>query len=224
MAMDDIQRASMKDLLTNILRDNSTWRDLAAATADVFENNIEDPIDQLAKIRWIRRDTDPKVLENAARMLGFDLTQDVLYLNAENLTKIVTQLPHYPDHNSTKYFSNFIDMILNAITDVRYLYTRDYINFEERPGGALVIDGGEWFLTTHIELNLGLLHFDSLLLSDGDSLFTRVQQLFYSFAPIALVIERFYFSIVYDDKDWVGGSAFGVGAAFVLGDAEVVID
>jgi hypothetical protein len=223
MALDDIKRAGIRDLLTNVLKENSTWRDLAAATAEVFETNIEDPIDQLAKIRWIRRDTDPKILENAARMLGFDLTQDVLYLNAENLTKIVTQLPHYPDHNSTRYFSNFIDMLLNAITDVRYLYTKDYVNFEEQPGGPLVIDGGQWFLTTHIELNLGLLHFDSLLLADGESLYSRVRELFYSFAPISLVIERFYFTIVFDDKDWVGGSALGIGAAFVLGDAELVI-
>ena len=223
--MDDIQRADIRDLLNNTLRDNPTWRDLAEAIAQVFNTNVEDPIDQLAKLRWIRRDTDPKVLEQAARMLGFDLTQDVLYLNAENLTKIVTQLPHYPDHNSTRYFTNFIDMILNAMTDVRYLYTKDYINFvEKNKAGRLVIDNGEWFLTTHIELNLALLHFDTLLLADGESMFSRIRDLFFSFSPITLVIERFYFTIVFDDKDWVGGHAFGIGAAFQPGDIEVDIE
>jgi len=223
MALDDIQRASIKDLFTNILKENSTWRDFASAVAEVFQVNVEDPIDQLAKLRWIRRDTDPKVLEQAARMLGFDLTQDVLYLNAENLTKIVTQLPHYPDHNSTKYFVNFVDMILNAVTDVRYLYTKDYADFVEQPNGPLVIDGGDWFLTTHIELNIGLLHLDSLLLADGESLFTRVKALFHNFAPVPLVIERFYFTIIIDDKDWVGGSAFGIGAAFHHGEYEITL-
>lgn len=216
-------RASIQDLLTNILRENPTWRDLASAIQQVFAANVEDPIDQLAKLRWVRRETDPSVLEQSARMLGFDLTQDVLSLNAQNLTKIVTQLPHYPDHNSTRYFVNFIDMLLNATTDVRYLYTQDYTNFVETPGGPLVIDGGDWFLTTHIELNLGLLNLDSLLLADGESLFTRIKDLFHTFSPVALVIERFYFVIVIPDQDWVGGKAFGVGADFALGNAEVDI-
>lgn len=216
----DTTRASIKELLTNTLGDNKTWAELVDAAAQVMEVNVEDPIDQLTKIRYIRRDTDPNVLALSARMLGFDLSQDVLSLNAENLTKIVTQLPHYPDHNSTRYFSNFIDLILNSVTDVRYLYTKDYVNFVEQHGD-LVIDGGDWFLTTHIELNLSLLHLDSLLLADGESLLARVKELFFSFAPIALVIERFYFTIIIDDKDWVGGKAFGVGAAFALGDAEV---
>ncbi len=220
----DTTRASIKELLTNTLGDNKTWAELVDAAAQVMEVNVEDPIDQLTKIRYIRRDTDPNVLALSARMLGFDLTQDVLYLNAENLTKIVTQLPHYPDHNSTKYFINFVDMILNAVTDVRYLYTKDYADFVEQPNGRLVIDGGEWFLTTHIELNIGLLHLDSLLLADGESLFSRVKALFHNFAPIALVIERFYFTIIIDDKDWVGGSAFGIGAAFHHGEYEITLD
>ncbi len=222
--MDDIQRASIKDLFSNVLRENKTWRDLAQAVDYVFSTNIEDPIDQLAKLRWIRRESDPSVLENSARLLGFDLTQDVLSLNAENLTKIVTQLPHYPDHNSTQYFTNFIDMLLNAMTDVRYLYTKDYVNFVEKPTGPLIIDGGDWFETTHIELNLGLLHFDSLLLSDGESLYSRVRELFHSFSPVALVIERFYFVIVIPDKEWVGGKAFGIGAKYSAGYAEITIE
>lgn len=221
--MDSIKRASIKDLLTNTLRENKTWRDLAESVDYVFSSNIEDPIDQLAKVRWIRKETDPSILEQSARLLGFDLTQDVLSLNAENLTKIVTQLPHYPDHNSTQYFTNFIDMLLNAMTEVKYLYTKDYINFHEQPTGPLVIDGGEWFLTTHIELNLGLLHLDSLLLADGESLYTRVKNLFHSFAPVALVIERFYFAIVISDRDWVGGKAFGIGAKYQAGYVELTV-
>ncbi len=221
--IDDVQRASILDLLTDVLKDKDTWRDLVTAIADVFEANVEDPIDQLTKLRWITRDTDPKVLEAAARFLGFDLTQDVLYLNADNLTKLVTQLPHYPDHNSTKYFTNFIDMLINAVTDVRYLYTKDYVNFIEQPEGALVLDGGEWFPTTHIELNLGLLHIDSLFLADGETLFARIKSLFYSFAPVTLVIERFYFVIVIGTDDWVGGKALGVGAAFQPGFLEIEV-
>lgn len=221
--VDDVKRADLRDLLTNILAENQTWADLAEAVSHVFASNIEDPIDQLAKLRWIRRETDPSVLEQSARLLGFDLTQDVLYLNAENLTKIVTQLPHYPDHNSTRYFTNFIDMLLNATTDVKHLYTKDYVNFAEQPGGPLIIDGGEWFLTTHIELNIGLLHLDSLVLADGQSLFSRIRELFHTFSPVALVIERFFFVITTPDKDWVGGKAFGVGAAYQPGYAEITI-
>ena len=219
----ETQRASLRDLLSNSLVENPTWMQLAESISAVFESNIEDPIDQLAKLRWIRRETDPSVLEQSARLLGFDLTNDVLALNAENLTKIVTQLPHYPDHKVTPYFPNFIDMLLNAITDVRYLYTEDYINFVEKPGGPLIIDGGNWFLTTHIELNIGLLYREALLLPSGTSLFTRVKELFHNFAPVALVIERFFFVIPITDDDWVGGKALGIGAKYWAGDYEITI-
>lgn len=221
--LNETQRASLKDLLTNSLAENPTWRQLAEAISAVFESNIEDPIDQLAKLRWIRRETDPSVLEQSARLLGFDLTQDVLSLNAENLTKIVTQLPHYPDHKVTPYFPNFLDMLLNAVTDVKYLYTQDYVDFVEKPGGPLIIKGGNWFLTTHIELNIGLLYREALLLPSGVSLFSRVKDLFHNFAPVALVIERFYFVIVIEDKDWVGGKALGIGAKFWGGEAEITL-
>jgi hypothetical protein len=136
----------------------------------------------------------------------------------------VTQLPKYPDRNSTIYFKNFIEFILNSVVDVTYLYTQDYITFYDTPGGPMIYNGGPWFKTTHIDLGVSLLSLGTLVLNSGQTLLSRVQSLFYNFAPATLVINDFYFILVFNVADWVGGQTFGIGMSLDQGDYEVVIE
>jgi hypothetical protein len=130
----------------------------------------------------------------------------------------------YPDQNGTEYFTKFIDLVLNANTEIVSLYTEDYMNFYEKPGGKLVIDGGTWFKTTHISLSINLFNLETLTISAGRTLFDRVKDLFYTFAPAALVIDRVDFSEIITDEDWLGGSAFGIGVALGYDEVTVVIE
>lgn len=221
--METLSKASIRDLLSNVLRENPTWTQLAEAIADVFSDNIEAPIDQTANIRSMRQDTDPKILEQTTRLLGFDLTRDVLTLTEESLTKIVTQLPLYPLYNSTALFKNFVELILNSLVNVEYLFTQNYVAFYPAPKGPLVHEGGSWFKTTHINLDVSLLNLASLDLSNATDFFARVQEIFYNFAPITLVIREFYFGIVFSDTDWVGGSAFGIAVGLEVGSLELTV-
>lgn len=215
---------TLLDLLPDIIRDKPTWKDMFDVFSRVMDTNVDGPIFQLERIRTVDKDSDVGILNSTARLLGFDLTQDVLNLSADNLTKVVSQLSLYPDQNGTILFTKFIDLILNALTDVQYLWTQDYVNFYPTPGGALVVDGGRWFKITHINLSMALLSLDTLVLSPGQSLYQRVKELFYTFAPVALVIERLDFVILFEDKEWLGGAAFGIGSYFGQSDARVVID
>lgn len=200
------------DLTVPIIKDNKTWEDLVEAFTYIMELNVEQPIQQLERIRYIDQDTEDATLESTARILGFDLSQDVLSLNSRTLLRLVTQLPLYPASNSSYLFENFIDVILNAITKVTYLYSRDYVNFFPEPGGTLITEGGEWFKTTHISLDIALIKKDVLVLKPGDTMNKRLVELFHVFAPIALVIEHLYLLEVIKDEDWMGGKAFAIGA------------
>lgn len=209
--MEKIKDASAVDLLQPPALNNQTWKDLTEAFTELMNINVDGPIEQLETIRYIYKDSDPEMLRKTCRMLGFDVTQDVLSLNAENLTKIVTQLPLYPDQNGTEKFINFIDLLLNSLSEVTYLYTKDYVNFYPEPQGAMIDEGGPWFKTTHIMFSPSMLGLEKLNLG-GKTLYARVKELFYAFSPIALVIERMQFVVIFKDFDFLGGSAFGIGA------------
>ncbi len=214
--------ASAEDLLVQILKDNQVWADLTEAFNAVVALNVDDQITQLERIRFIMQDTDQSILQATARMLGFDASQDVLNMNSDSLTRLVSQLPRYPDQNSTQYFTNFIDVLLNSSIKVDYLYSKDYVNFLTVPQGPLITDatlsdgltpsgamgagggsggagGGsgpaQWFKTTHINLNIALLNLQTLVLRPNQTLLARTKELFYSYSPIPLVIERITFAL-----------------------------
>jgi hypothetical protein len=96
--------------------------------------------------------------------------------------------------NGTELFIKFIDLVLNADTQVDVLYTEDYINFYKSPQGPPLIAGGTWYKTTHIELSIALLSSYPVLLY-GQTLVQRIRRLFYQNCPINLVIEKFWFVI-----------------------------
>lgn len=190
----DKPNADLMDLIVPIVVENPTWNDMLAVFNRVMENNVDDPIAQLERIRFISNETDDEILARTARLLGFDLTRDMLNLNADNLVKLVSQLPLYADQNGTDMFIKFIDLIFNARTIVENLYTKDYVNFFPKPGGTLLIDGGDWFKTTHIDLSIELMNSEEIVLNDGVKLIERVRELFSELAPIALVVYRTNFT------------------------------
>lgn len=195
--MTTIAPVNLNELLVDLLNNNPTWYDLISAMDQVFATNIDDPINQLENLRDLTPTTPDLTLQKTARMLGFDLSSDVLNFSTSSLTKIVTQLALYPDQNGTELFNKFIDLLLNAYTEVTYLYTQDYEFFYDHPYGALVTEGGLWYKTTHIELSISLLITNEILnnvkLGTNHTFYQRLMELFYNFAPIALVIERMFF-------------------------------
>ncbi len=217
-------KASLKDLMPSIVGNIPTWADMMDVFDRVVYVNVEGPISQLEKLRFIDDKTDDGILNSTARLLGFDLSQDVLNLNADNLTKIVSQLSLYPDQNGTRLFAKFIDLILNSLSQIEELWTKDYVNFFTAPEGPTIKEGGPWFKTTHINLNIALLSLDTLVLDPGVTLYQRVQNLFLTLSPVAIVIKRMDFVILFEDKDWLGGAALGLGSYMQLDDVDVVVD
>lgn len=189
-----ISEAQVLDITTSRLKDRDVWTELANAFDEVIRLNVDDPIKQLEVLRYLPPDADEKILSDACRMLGFDLSQDVLNLSVDKFTRIATQLGMYPDSNGTESFVKFISLMINGFCEVDYLWTDDYVNFYTEPKGTLLQDGGRWFKTTHIELSMGFLTLAGLQLKAGQTLYQRTKEIFYQQAPITLVIERMNFA------------------------------
>lgn len=220
MTTPTIALATPSDLLPPILQSKPTWVDMTDVFGRVMDTNVEQMIGDLERLRNISADTDSGILNATARLLGFDLSQDVLNLNADNLVKVVSQLSLYPDQNGTELFVKFVSLVLNSETKVTYLWTKDYVNFYPKPLGKTLELGGNWFKTTHIELSLAMLSLETLNLNTGVTLIKRIQDLFFSFSPAPLVIERMDIIERFDDND----TTFGFGALEVYGEATVIID
>lgn len=210
-------QANTLDLTVPLVKDNPTWADMISAFDGMMAADVDAPIQQLDVLRFLEPGTDPVIIQRTVRMLGFDVSQDILGMNAGSLTRLVTQLPLYPDYNSTVLFENFIDLLLNALTSVEYLYTRDYTNFYSYPKGTMITEGGQWFKTTHVNLLVELLQADTAASSGSKTLFQRIVEVFYTFCPIALVLNNFIFVVNYKIE-------YGYAAYLIPPDLEQDID
>jgi len=207
----------LRDIAPQALLYNPVWSDFIDVGNYVLQANIDAPIEQLRDIRDISQATDPEIIRRTCRLLGFDVSNDVFNLNANTLLKVVSQLPYYPDQNGTENFHKFVDLVLNAVTEVHNLYTKDYVNFlrvlvNGSPPGVLVQDGGEWFKTTHVELRIYIPEATSLNVGLGAEMFRKAVEVFYSLAPISLVVDRTTYVARFDIQDWVQQFGFSISA------------
>ena len=204
-----VKRADIMDLVggTPGAR-NPLWAALHQGFDTVMQRNVDEPQTQLRDIRFLRENFDRAIFERTCRMLGFDISQDVLDLQTD-LTKLTTQLPLYADYNGTYLFEKFVELLLNGECEVQHLWAEifpedkdNYYNWTNVPQldeSKLVYRGGTWVRTTHIDLYIGLgigaTSLDNIVLNPGQTLLQRVIDLFFEYAPVALVIRQFWFLI-----------------------------
>lgn len=182
----------MKDWQPEVFTENSTWQTLFEAADEVFTSHLTAPTIELEEIRNITKDTDPFIISQTLKQLGFDLPLDLIAGNEERLAKAIYLLPLFFETSGTDEFVRPIEFVLGRKVDVRQLFTQDYKNFHTTPLGALIQDGGEWYKTTHINLAMEALDTDNnLLLSEQETIATRLIDAFYEFAPIELVVNEF---------------------------------
>jgi hypothetical protein len=190
-----IKEAGVSDILTSRLLDHTTWSELMRVFDEALIANVDSPIKQLEQLRFLPPNADNTTLSDVCRMLGFDLSQDVMNMSIDKISKIATQLGMYPDTNGTEEFTKFISLMTNGTCTVDYLWTDDYINFSLTPGGATIDRGGNWFKTTHVDLNMGFSTLDGLQLRSGQTLGQRIVEIFYQQAPATLVIRNQTFTV-----------------------------
>jgi len=133
--------------------------DILAAHND--EQNIS-TIQQLIDIRRISKTTGTNVLEESVQELGINVTRDIMAFRGEAFRNIFDTLPEYSKVSGTKNWSKFVAMILGANFETYRLYTNDFQTFVPTPLGTLIKDGGTWYKTTQVDLEI-----DAHLINSG---------------------------------------------------------
>ena len=194
--MTDNSNVSYTDILVELLAENPTFNNMCGAIDNVFGANINYPTDQLLRLRSLTQADDISLRQNTMRMLGYDVSRDFITLNGD-----ISQLPSYMFslyylHAHSNDFWRFISYVLGKDVVVTPLYTNDYLSFYDKPYGTLNVDGGDWYLTTTVDVSIDIDGLSELVVANIDNIFqNRVLDLFYEFSPINLVIRNFMFSL-----------------------------
>lgn len=114
-------------LLPNeIFKNNPAWSELANAITDIFNIQIDIPIQELSVIRNpVKTERNLKILHS--KMLGFDWNSDLLSDQTYELLGRFISI--YNGEKGPSHWFDFLGFILNTKFMLRNLWTLDYINF-----------------------------------------------------------------------------------------------
>jgi len=181
-------------LQPSMFENQPMWLDFFTALSEVIQEQIREPIGELEDIRHIVETTDPFIIANTIKQLGFDIPADLIQSNIDRLSRSVYMLSLFHEISGTHDFKRSIAYVLGRDVEVTNLFTNDYTNFYAEPQGPLLQDGGDWYGTTHIDLGMELLPDDrGLILPIGKTLEDRLLAAYFEFAPINQVVNKFYF-------------------------------
>lgn len=183
------------ELDVEIIRQEPLWASFLDALAEFYNTQIRPDIGQLEDIRNLKANTAPEFVELTLKNMGIDIPFDMI-VNKERLYNSVYMIPLLYQTSGIDAAYQAIAFILGRRVKVTPLYTENYAEFYPKPYGPLRIDGGTWYKTTHILLEMQTVATDAdLFIPRGQTLKDRLLDAFYNFAPYNIVVEQFYTNI-----------------------------
>lgn len=199
-----MNKMDFSELDVEFIREQPLWGSFLDALQDFYEAQVRNPLRQLQEIRDIKATTDTAFVKQALADMGITVPPDMI-VDPERLYNSVYMIPLLHEVLGRESAYNAISFVLGRRVKVYDLYTEDYVNFYETPYGPLRIDGGTWYKTTHINLEMQMIGSDTtMLLPAGTTLKDKFLAAFYSLAPINIVVDKFYFLIEVENKDDFG--------------------
>ena len=146
---------------SNTLAFNIDFVEANPAWAELFEmldgHNDEQNlavIEQLLNLRRINADTNDELAEASIRQLGINITRDLMQYRLPSLKRVIDCLPDWQQVSGTTQWPKFVGMLLGGQFDASRLYTADYQTFVPTPLGTLIQDGGTWYKTNKVNLEV----------------------------------------------------------------------
>lgn len=190
-----MNKLNLSELDVEFIRQEPMWGSFLSALEAFYDQEVREPLRQLQDIRDITESTDVNFVWNAIRDMGINVPTDMI-VDPERLYNSVYMIPLLYQVTGREAAYRAISFVLGRRCTVYDLYTEDYLEFYEEPYGPLRIDGGTWYKTTHVNLEMQkVANDDRIVLPTGTTLKDRFLTAFYSMAPINIVIDKFYFSI-----------------------------
>lgn len=170
--------SDFKDLLPTSFSGNPVLVALMESLEVITQEFVSQYIDQLKLIR------SPETLERELKiftcaMLGFKFNPGLF--GDASLDRILGTFSQYRQYAGTPGFSDYLGFVDNTEYEVVQLWTEDYNTFHVTPGGGTIYDGtGPWYLSPHVNL--------TYTSGSYTAIFDKVEDLFYYFAPVHLVL------------------------------------
>lgn len=146
---------------SNTLAFNLDFLEANPAWAELFEildaHNDElnlSVIQQVLDLRRITADSNDELAEEAIRQLGINITRDLMQYRLPSLKRVIDCLPDWQQVSGTTQWNKFVGMLIGGQFDTTRLYTADYQTFLPTPLGTLIQDGGQWYKTTKVNLEV----------------------------------------------------------------------
>jgi acyl-ACP thioesterase len=161
--------------LTNLLIEMLRADPLISSAHDVideyFKQNVTQYIDQFEQLRAINENTPNQIVDDSIRLIGMNIPNWVMEANGNNIRQCFYHLTQFYQVSGVNAYPKFIEFLLGRGFKVSNLYTSDYVSFYTEPKGKLVHEGGTWFSTSHVDLEVyanNILNAYPLTLNDQD--------------------------------------------------------
>lgn len=139
----------------DILQSNPAWPELADIMSKVNDSTVLAQVEALLNIRNVTDQTDVSMIERSIRMAGVNISAGLLRSQAVRLGAAFDSIVGYRDVVDSEYWDRYCAFLLDDVFKSSRLWTADYGTFHRDPQGTKVIDGGKWYKTTHVELEVG---------------------------------------------------------------------
>lgn len=203
-----MNKISFDELDVEIIREEPLWGSFLHALEEFYTEDVRAPLKELQEIRDIKATTPAIFVQQALQDMGITIPQDMI-VDPDRLYNSVYMIPLLHQVLGLESAYRAISFVLGRRVVVRDLYTEDYADFYETPFGAMRIDGGTWYKTTHIVLEMQKVADDqSISLPKGTTLKDRFLSAFYQLAPINIVVDQFFFLIEVENKEDFGICGF----------------
>lgn len=155
-----MMNTNLKQMLLDILTGNPSWSELIAVLDDFNDTQVLPRVQQLLDIRNMET-ADDLVIEESLRQLGVNMGKDVLKNNLQSISTLFDSVGKYDQVQGTREWYKYVSFLIGSLFSGRRLWTADYKDFSEYPAGKTILDGGSWYPSTKVNLDIGIDMLDS---------------------------------------------------------------
>lgn len=139
----------------DVIEENPAWVELIDILRSANDTLILPQVEALMAVRKVADTEEYAVAEASLRMIGINLSSGIMRKQALRLAAAFDTINQYRQVMDTANWDKFAAFLIDDLFNVTRLWTSDYRSFYTVPQGRTLADGGKWYPTTHMELEVG---------------------------------------------------------------------
>lgn len=148
-------QTNLNEMLIDLMSTDPAWVELINILGSFNDTEILSNVDALTHIRAIPN-SDRSVIEESFRQLGVNISKDLIAANIDKLTPIFDQVAKWSEVSGTTDWCKYVAFLIDSVFSTRRLWTPDYQVFSPYPEGKTILDGGRWYPTTKVDLEVSV--------------------------------------------------------------------